>query len=42
MKFYVYVIIVAFGVYEQFIQTFRRKLLKKSRHFEEIGLDERL
>jgi len=39
---YLIAIIVAFGVYENFIQIFRQKLLKKSRHFEETGPDERL
>jgi hypothetical protein len=39
---YLVVTIVALGIYEQFVQIFRQKLLKKSRHFEDIGLDERL
>jgi hypothetical protein len=39
---YLIVIVVAFGIYEHFIQIFRQKLLKKSRHFEDTGPDERL
>jgi hypothetical protein len=44
MNLYVYVvlIIVVSGVQEQFIQLIRHRLLKISRHCEDIDLDERL